>query len=185
MKVQDFAEIIYAKAGKPRVLKYFIFAPEILEVYFHKHRFKPARLAKTLNLHYQSMRKLLQSAGFWHYVSKSNGRGSGDNLKRKCLATKDGYKYSSDPESVAIKNGRSRRKLEHIEVAEQILGRPLKACEVTHHIDGNKLNNCPSNLYICTRRQHGLVHKQLESLAMSLVQEGKIQFSDGAYKWAQ
>ncbi len=35
---------------------------------------------------------------------------------------------------------------EHRVVMEKILGRPLRKGEVVHHIDGNPINNSPSNL---------------------------------------
>lgn len=38
--------------------------------------------------------------------------------------------------------------LEHILVAETILGRPLKANEEVHHIDRDRANNSPDNLRI-------------------------------------
>lgn len=36
----------------------------------------------------------------------------------------------------------------HRVVAEQMLGRPLRAGEIVHHIDGNKRNNKPTNLMV-------------------------------------
>lgn len=39
---------------------------------------------------------------------------------------------------------------EHRLVAEQKFGRRLKPGELVHHIDGNKQNNNPENLEICT-----------------------------------
>jgi hypothetical protein len=46
----------------------------------------------------------------------------------------------------------------HRIVAEEILGRPLKAGEVVHHIDGNKRNNDPSNLMVLTQSEHCKLH---------------------------
>jgi hypothetical protein len=47
---------------------------------------------------------------------------------------------------------------EHIVVAEQKLGRPLKPGEVVHHVDENKLNNDPDNLEVVTRSEHARLH---------------------------
>ena len=55
------------------------------------------------------------------------------------------------------KNGKVRA--EHRIIMEKMLGRPLEADEVVHHIDGNKWNNDPSNLTVMTRREHALIHK--------------------------
>tara|TARA_Y100000310_G_C20267737_1_gene616547 strand:- start:14 stop:511 length:498 start_codon:yes stop_codon:yes gene_type:complete len=52
-----------------------------------------------------------------------------------------------------IGNGKNR-KYEHILVMERKLNRRLKKGEVVHHIDGNKLNNQPRNLYLVGRKQH-------------------------------
>jgi hypothetical protein len=39
-------------------------------------------------------------------------------------------------------------KAAHRVIAEQIIGRPLKAGEVVHHRDENKYNNDPDNLVV-------------------------------------
>lgn len=51
--------------------------------------------------------------------------------------------------------------LEHRLVMEFKLGRLLKSGEVTHHLDGKKLNNIPTNLCITDRHQHGKTHQPL------------------------
>jgi hypothetical protein len=45
------------------------------------------------------------------------------------------------------------------EVAKKKLGR-LGYKQVVHHIDRNKLNDHPSNLCVCSREIHSLIHKQ-------------------------
>ncbi len=52
------------------------------------------------------------------------------------------------------RNGRHEHRL----VAEQTLGRPLKAGEIVHHIDGNIRNNDPSNLQVMTQAEHMRAH---------------------------
>ncbi len=42
---------------------------------------------------------------------------------------------------------------EHVLVAEEELGRPLKKGEIVHHKDFNKLNNAPDNLLFPISRQ--------------------------------
>jgi hypothetical protein len=46
----------------------------------------------------------------------------------------------------------------HRVVAERTLGRPLQPDEIVHHIDGDPLNNAPSNLTVVSRQQHFLLH---------------------------
>ena len=47
---------------------------------------------------------------------------------------------------------------EHILVAEQKIGRPLRDDEEVHHIDGDKSNNDPDNLQVLTVAEHRLLH---------------------------
>jgi hypothetical protein len=47
---------------------------------------------------------------------------------------------------------------EHRVVAGKILGRKLLRTEVVHHIDGNTLNNSPSNLAVMGWEQHYRLH---------------------------
>ena len=75
--------------------------------------------------------------------------------------------------------------LEHIVIAEETLGRPLKYYgkrhpdnEVPHHIDDNKSNNNPENLYITTLRGNRIIHKQMESITAELYKRGFIVFNN-------
>ncbi|MBQ7431270.1 HNH endonuclease [Butyrivibrio sp.] len=61
-------------------------------------------------------------------------------------AHKDGYVY------------------EHVLIAEYKLQRPLKAQEVVHHLDGNKLNNSPENIVVLKNKaDHALLHKLIDA----------------------
>ena len=55
----------------------------------------------------------------------------------------------------------------HRIVAEWALGRRLLANEVVHHQDCDKLNNRPSNLLICTREYHNVIHQRIDALTSS------------------
>lgn len=177
MKVEDFAKIHRSKAGKSKVICYEINNPDLLLEFFKELGFKPALLASRLGIHYQSCRKLLQDAGFWKYVSVKNGKGSGINRKRMRVTNINGYPYSEKVDSYTLKNGRSRRKLKHIEVAEEMIGRSLSNLENVHHIDGDKLNNDANNLAVLSKSEHGKAHASLENVAMQLVKNKIIMYN--------
>lgn len=67
--------------------------------------------------------------------------------------------------------------LKHRLIMEDILGRKLTDEEVVHHIDGDKLNNEPSNLYLCkTKNEHRHIHGDLEKVSFELFKMGVIGF---------
>ena len=68
--------------------------------------------------------------------------------------------------------------LVHRKVAQDTIGRSLSPKEVVHHIDGNKLNNDPTNLLVCnSMSEHRDIHNNLEEVAFWLVQSGLIEFN--------
>lgn len=50
---------------------------------------------------------------------------------------------------------------EHRVLATEILGRNLSFNEVVHHVDENIHNNCLTNLWVMSRKDHGQLHKYL------------------------
>ena len=54
--------------------------------------------------------------------------------------------------------------MEHIVMAEKVLGRILKRSEVVHHVDENRQNNVNSNFVICDRALHKLIHYKIIAL---------------------
>lgn len=59
---------------------------------------------------------------------------------------------------------RKKRRKEHIVLAEKALGRPLKKDECIHHVEGDKTNNKPGNLIICTNSYHKMLHSRMSYL---------------------
>lgn len=82
------------------------------------------------------------------------------------------------------KERRDKYRLLHRLVAEVKSGGTLARHSLVHHVDGDKKNNNPDNLYVCESKAiHQDIHTQLESLSMQLVKSGVIQFdhSSGLY----
>jgi hypothetical protein len=80
--------------------------------------------------------------------------------------------------------GRRRNKMYHILVAEKMLGRRLLRDEVVHHIDGDKINNDPSNLCVMDKIDHHKCHCALQRVVVKLYQAGVVVFDNGVYRLA-
>ena len=76
----------------------------------------------------------------------------GGHLKKRS----DGYvKVYCPGEHGATKDG---YKMQHILVAEEMIGRYLKDDEVVHHINHNRSDNRPENLAVMTASEHMRLH---------------------------
>lgn len=69
---------------------------------------------------------------------------------------KSGYVYIYQPDHPRSTNNGAV--FEHILIAEKKIGRYLAKGEIVHHIDGDKTNNSPDNLLVCTRSEHVKIH---------------------------
>jgi hypothetical protein len=66
---------------------------------------------------------------------------------------------------------------EHTLVMEKLIGRlPIKGKEVIHHIDFNKHNNDPDNLYLCGYIKHTTLHRDLDRLIKPMLEMGLLVF---------
>ena len=72
---------------------------------------------------------------------------------------------------------------EHQIVAEQLLNRPLLPNEIVHHIDFDKTNNKPANLYVYANdHYHRVVHGTLNQTIKELIDTGIITFNGSIYE---
>lgn len=69
-----------------------------------------------------------------------------------------GYVLIWAPEHPRAHHGRV---LEHILVAERMLGRPLTPDDHVHHINGDKTDNRPENLQVLSNSEHQKMHAAL------------------------
>lgn len=70
---------------------------------------------------------------------------------------------------------------EHTLVIEQTMGRLPTKAEVIHHIDCDKHNNSPTNLWLCGKKEHIKCHRSIEKMIKPLLEKGIIEFRDGEY----
>jgi hypothetical protein len=74
-------------------------------------------------------------------------------------------------------DGKRQRHLEHRLIAAEALGRPLVVSERVHHINFDKSDNRPDNLYVCRDRgHHQRVHRSVDSLVPALLERGLVRF---------
>ena len=87
-----------------------------------------------------------------------NGRWAGG-----AYVAADGYVYVR----VACENGRTRYRLEHRIVMEQVLGRTLERLENVHHKNGNRRDNRPENLEVLSVAEHARRHPESMDKALA------------------
>ena len=110
------------------------------------------------------------------------GKGSNHSQWKGGRGIKSGYWTVYNPEHPRSMN--TRRVYEHIIIAEKKMGRRITKKEPIHHINFDRLDNSPSNLYVCKdNKEHMDLHYSLEEVARELFRGGKLKFKDGKYIW--
>lgn len=84
----------------------------------------------------------------------------GKKIKKMGLQINWKYVYKTKDGYLVNCSDRNNRYHIHRKVMEEKLGRKLLSSEIVHHIDGNKLNNDPSNLIIVNRSEHIKLHRK-------------------------
>jgi hypothetical protein len=135
-------------------------------------------IAKQIGLHTTSVTRVLKRNG----LKMSDGKGKNHSGWKGGRGLKSGYWTVYCPEHPRAMN--TRRVYEHILVAEKKYKRFIKKGEPIHHIDFDRQNNKPSNLYLCKNHQeHQTLHYSLEEVARELFRQGKLGFKKGKYYW--
>lgn len=100
-----------------------------------------------------------------------------EKRKGKSYITSDGYRaifqYKYDRR---YHSQWANYRKEHLVVMENHLGRQLKKEEIIHHIDGDKINNDISNLWLTSSENHRKAHNSLQNIGYYLFKSGIINF---------
>ena len=79
---------------------------------------------------------------------------------------------------VKVLRGKGPWRFEHVIVMEGKIGRPLIKGEIVHHVDGDRENNVPDNLFLCRSHAHHMeVERQLKETFRAMLKLGKVTFS--------
>lgn len=137
-----------------------------------------AQIAKSLGLWTTSVTRVLKRNG----LKMKTGKGKEHSGWKGGRGIKSGYwtVYNiTHPRRLGI-----NRIFEHILIAEKKYGRMIKKGEPIHHVDFNRLNNDPNNLYLCkNHKEHMDIHYSLEEVARNLYRSKKLGFKNGKYYW--
>ena len=155
--------------------------PEKLQkemVKLYKSGLSATQIAKKLKLYTTSVTRVLKRNGF----KMSDGKGKNHSGWKGGRGLKSGYWTVYIKEHPRrLNNGRI---FEHILIAEKKYGRFIQKGEPIHHIDFDKQNNDPDNLYLCkNHKEHQRLHYSLEEVARELYRQKVLGFKNGKYYW--
>ncbi len=177
IKVYLFDSPLINQMGN-KYTKIFVCDKETLSKMYEDKQMTQREIANELRVSQKVIWRMMRDYGIKARIPKNTKQ----ERSGKGYYCDQGYKYIKLPDHPnAQKNGYVA---EHIFIASNKLGRPINTKkEIVHHIDGNKGNNVPENLFISNKSKHRKIHYQLESFAFELVEKGDIIFEDGNYRW--
>ena len=141
-----------------------------------QNRESASSIAKSMGFYTTSVSRVLKRNGF----KMKNGKGVEHSGWKGGRSLKSGYWTVYAPKHPRVLN--NNRVFEHILIAEKKYGRKIPKGQPIHHIDFNRMNNAPENLYLCKdHKEHKKIHVSLEMIARKLCESGVIGFRNGKY----
>ncbi len=113
-----------------------------------------------------------------------SGKGEEHSGWKGGRSLKSGYWTVYAPEHPRVLN--NNRVFEHILIAEKKYKKSIPKTQPIHHIDFDRTNNNPDNLYLCHDHiEHKNIHVSLEMVARKLTKQGIVIFKNGKYRLKQ
>jgi hypothetical protein len=78
----------------------------------------------------------------------------------------NGGRFKVSTGYIHVHLGGTKHRLEHVVIAEKILGRRLHKGELLHHLNGDKTDNRPENLILCNNSIHRQFHEKMCQMYM-------------------
>jgi hypothetical protein len=136
------------------------------------------RLTEKYSVSSSRLKEILQSNGI-QLVNPRVAQSKSQTGKRAKTEVREYHGYVI--QTVKRADGKYRSVKLHRLVMERLLGRELKRGEMVHHINLDKSNNEPENLFLCQSEEHGQAHASLVGVSRTLIQAGVIIFYEGSY----
>lgn len=136
------------------------------------------KIAKSMGLYTTSVSRVLRRNG----IKMRNHKGKNHPMWKGGKHKKYGYVKIWMPEHPRANN--IGYVSEHVLVAEEKYGRPIKKSEHIHHIDFTRDNNKPENLWVANNKDHHIAERSIQKLIKPLLERGIIKFNeeDGVYE---